>query len=178
MTTHFISSPRRLSDRELIDRVRHLARHEGRATASLVAHLAEMDGRRLHVAEGCASLFVYCVEVLHLSEGAAYNRIKAARAARKFPIILDRLADGSLHVTAVRKLAQYLTEENHKSVLEEARHKTKAGIEEIIARISPREPVPSSVRKLPARVGAASGDSTPALDFLNTVSNQQPGSSP
>ena len=48
------------------------------ATVALIAHLAELDARRLYLAEGCASLFAYCTQVLHLSEHAAYGRIEAA----------------------------------------------------------------------------------------------------
>src|SRR5439155_26446720 len=35
----------------------------------------------------------------------AYNRIEVARAARRFPVILDLLAEGSVNLTAVRLLA-------------------------------------------------------------------------
>jgi hypothetical protein len=37
--------------------------------------------------------------VRHLAVGAAYNRIEAARAARRFPIVLERIAEGSLTLT-------------------------------------------------------------------------------
>ena len=43
--------------------------------------------------EGCASLFVYCTRVLHLSEGATYNRIEVARTARRFPSMLQALEE-------------------------------------------------------------------------------------
>jgi len=32
----------------------------------------------------------YCTQVLRLSERAAYHRIEAARAARQYPVILER----------------------------------------------------------------------------------------
>ena len=73
-----------------------LARGERETTASLIAHLAELDGRGLHVAAGHSSLFAYCTAVLGLSESEAYKRMEAARAARGFPVVLDRLGDGSL----------------------------------------------------------------------------------
>ena len=56
----------------------------------------EVDARRLYLRECCASLFTYCTQVLHLAEGAAYNRIEAARAARRFPPVLEAIADGSI----------------------------------------------------------------------------------
>src|SRR5262245_40476433 len=65
-----------LSDAELIEQVKRLAANERQATVQLVAHLAEMDARRLYLGEGCSSLFTYCTQVLHLSDHAAYGRIE------------------------------------------------------------------------------------------------------
>jgi hypothetical protein len=144
-----------LSDRALLEEVKCLAASERQATARLVASLAELDARRLYLGEGCSCLFTYCVQVLHLSEHAAFNRIEAARAARRFPLILERLADGSVHLTAIRLLAPKLTPENHRTVLDAARHKSKREIEQLIAGMNPRPDVPATVRKLPAPSAAA-----------------------
>src|SRR5262245_57498489 len=95
----------RLSDRELLAEVKRLVRCEREATCRLVAHLSELDQRRLYLAEGCSSLFTYCTQVLRLSEHAAYGRIEAARAARRFPVILELLARGAVNLTAVGLLA-------------------------------------------------------------------------
>jgi hypothetical protein len=77
-----IDIPSQLSDDDLIAEVKSLARCERDATASLIAHLAELDARRLFLGAGFASLFTYCCEVLHLSEPAAYNRIEAQHGPR------------------------------------------------------------------------------------------------
>lgn len=61
----------------------------------------ELDARKLYLGEGCSSLFTFCTQILRLSEHAAYGRIEAARAARRFPAVLDLLSDGSLALTAV-----------------------------------------------------------------------------
>jgi hypothetical protein len=92
---------------------------------------------------------VYCCKVLRFSEGAAYNRIETARAAKKFPVVLAALADGRLNVTTVRLLARRLTPENHAALLEEASGRSKREVEEIVARHYPQPDVPSCVRKLP-----------------------------
>ncbi len=144
-----LSAVARLSDTELLARVTHLARREREATASLIAYLAELDARRLYLAEGCSSLFTYCTQVLHLSEHAAYGRIEAARAARRFPVILERLSEGSVTLTTVGLLAAHLTPENHRDLLDMARHTSKRQVEELVARLRPQPPVPASVRKLP-----------------------------
>jgi hypothetical protein len=150
MLNDILASLRRLSDPELVARVRHLAADERAATVLLIAHLAELDTRDVHLRAGHGSLFAYCREVLALSEQEAYNRIAVARAARRFPIILDMLEGGAVNLTTVRLLAPYLTLENHREVLESARGKNKLQVEEIAARLWPRPDAPSSVRKLPA----------------------------
>ena len=80
-----------LSDRQLLTEVNRLASSERQATADLIGSLMELDARRLYLGEGCSSLFTYCTQVLHMSEHAAYGRIEAARAGRRFPMILDLL---------------------------------------------------------------------------------------
>jgi hypothetical protein len=85
MNTKLIAT---ISDQQLLRDLRTAAASERQATAQLIALLAEMDIRKLYLAEGYSSLFTYCTQSLHLSEHAAYGRIEAARAARKFPVVL------------------------------------------------------------------------------------------
>ena len=144
-----IQSFARLSDGELLATVKRLATTEYRATAALVRSLMELDVRRLYLGEGYSSLFTYCTQALHLAEGAAYNRIEAARAARRFPAILAALEDGSVTLTTVRLLAPHLTAANHQNVLALARHKGKGEVEELVASLRPLPAVPSTIRKLP-----------------------------
>ena len=78
-----------------------------------------------------------------------YGRIEAARASRKFPIILERLADGSITLTTICLLSNHLTQENHEQLLIAAKHKTRREVEQIVATLQPVPEVPSVVRKLP-----------------------------
>jgi 5-methylcytosine-specific restriction endonuclease McrA len=138
-----------LSDDQLLIRVKELVRQDRVTTARLLAHLAEMEERKLHCREGCSSLFTYCVEVLQLSEPAAYRRVKAARLAQRFPVVLDMPAEGSIHLAGLDVLAAHLTAANHVMLLTEARHKTKREVEEMVGRIRPLPDAPPNVRKLP-----------------------------
>jgi hypothetical protein len=97
-----IQSFAHLSDDELLATVKCLATSERRATAALLRSLMELDVRRLYLGEGYSSLFTYCTQALRLAEGAAYNRIEAARAAQRFPAILTAIEDGAVTLTAVR----------------------------------------------------------------------------
>jgi hypothetical protein len=146
-----ITIPSHLTDTALIAAVKRFADGEREATAQLIAHLAELDARRLYEGAGYSSMFTYCCGVLHLSEDAAYNRIETARAAHKFPAILAGLAEGALNVTTVRLLARRLTPENHAALLAAASGRSKREVEELVARNYPQPDVPSSVRKLPTR---------------------------
>jgi hypothetical protein len=138
-----------MTDDELLARVRDLARRERTATAQLIAALAELDSRRLYLGEGYSSLFTYCTHALHFSEHAAYGRIEAARAARRFSIILELLAEGAVTLTTVCLLAPHLTPENHRAVLDAARHQSKREVERQVAALLPLPAVPSVIRKLP-----------------------------
>lgn len=165
-----LSSVAQLSNDELLAQVRHLVEREREATASLVAHLAELDERRLYLAEGYSSLFTYCTQVLHLSESAAYRRIEAARMVRRFPVILEMLELGYVNLTTVVLLAPHLTQESHRDVLGEAKHKSKKQIEELCARLHPQPPIPSSVRRLPT----ATSHSAASLAHYETAASHQP----
>ncbi|MGH2405923.1 MAG: HNH endonuclease, partial [bacterium] len=157
MNPTVLSTVAQLSNSDLLSQVKLLAGREREVTAILIAHLAELDVRRLYLAEGCASLFTYCIQILHLSEHAAYDRIQAARASRKLPVILEMLSDGSVNLSTVCLLAPHLTPENHRELLDAARHKTKRQVEELVARLRPQPPVPDVIRRLPTRASPAPG---------------------
>jgi hypothetical protein len=82
-----IVHPSSLSDVALLAETVRVAGSERRATADFVALLAEVDSRRLYLGQGYPSLFAWCTGALRLSEPAAYSRITAARAARRYPTI-------------------------------------------------------------------------------------------
>jgi hypothetical protein len=138
-----------MEDRALLDAAKHLVIEEHLATAALLRALMEIDTRRLYLGEGCASMFSYCTQLLHLAEGAAYNRIEAARAARSYPLLLELFEQGAITLTAVRMLAPHLTADNHVAVLKSATHKSKREIEELVCTLKPRPDAPVVVRRLP-----------------------------
>ena len=126
MKTNILTTAANLSDRDLLARLEMLAGREREALVELVAHLAALDGRpAAYAAQGFGSLFRYCTQALRLSEDAACNRIEAARACRRFPVILDLLASGDVTLTAVRLLGRHLTPENHRAVLARAKGRSR-----------------------------------------------------
>lgn len=160
MQNDSLTSLARLTDGELAAQVKNLATRERTATAQMIAHLAEMDTRDIHLREGYPRLYDYCRDVLHLSDWEAYNRVEAARVARRFPVLFDMLEEGSIHLTGVKLLAPHLTAENHRAVLESARWKSKLAIGEIVARLNPQPDVPTLIVAIPAF--AVASDTPPA----------------
>src|SRR5438552_8405873 len=59
-----------LSDRALLRDLAALVAHDRATTARLLAHLAEVDERRLYLPAAYPSMFAYCVHELRLSEDA------------------------------------------------------------------------------------------------------------
>jgi len=141
-----------LSDDELLRRLSALLGQSRRIEWQRVTHIGEVDARRLFAREACESMFVYCTDVLHLSEHEAYLRIAAARAARAHPVLLTMLSDGRLHLSGIAKLAPHLTMANREVLLAQATHRSKRQIEVLVADLAPRPDVPASIRKLPDRV--------------------------
>ena len=163
-----------LSDDTLLRQLLELLGQSRRVEAEVVAHIGEVDARRLYAREAAPSMFAYCTSVLHLSEAEAYLRITVARASREHPILLEMLVDGRLHLSGIAKLARHLTAENCDAVLARASHRSKREIEELAAELAPRPDAPTLVRKVPqpiqlrpdgvgAGVSAATQDSAPPI---------------
>lgn len=127
------NSPAHLTDHELLDATALAVSLERRSTAELISLLAEVDSRRLYLGQGYSSMFIYCTKALLLSEAATYNRITAARTARRFPVIFALLAEGAITLTTIALLTGHLTDENHEALLEAARHKSKHDVGLLIA---------------------------------------------
>jgi HNH endonuclease len=141
-----------IADTELERGLRELVAHGRQTDARVVAHLAEVETRRLHLKSGAESLFAYCQKRLNLSENQAFYRIVAARTARQFPCVFELLDRGDIHLTSLALLSKYLTEENHRELLSKAHRKTKRELLELLASVAPRPDVQSTIRKLPTRV--------------------------
>jgi hypothetical protein len=166
-----------LSDDQLLAEVQRLASTERRATVALLRSSIELDARRLYLREGYSSLFTYCTEVLRLSEGGAYNRIEVARAARRWPSILDYLEEGTLTLATARLLAPHLAPDTYRDVLAAARGKSKREVELLVVSLHPRPPQPPSIRKVPVHSGACSAEPARADDLLSTrLAAQEPES--
>lgn len=140
---------RTLTDRQVTTTFSTIAMFQHASAARLVAIMAEFDERQLFRPLGFTSLFAFCTNRMGFSQDETFNRIKAARSVRRFPIILDYLEKGALNLTSLRLLIPHLTDENHAGLLETASRLRLPDVEVLIARLKPRPDVPSTIRKLP-----------------------------
>lgn len=94
--------------------------------------MGEVDARKLFLGSAYSSMFAYCTDVLHLSRGATYKSIHAARLAREHPIIFEMVAAGRLHLSAVCLPAPHLTADNGDELLGETAG-TKRQVDKLVA---------------------------------------------
>jgi hypothetical protein len=141
--------PTHLTDAELMESIPALVGDERAAMARLLARLAEVEARRLYVPAGYDSLYAYCHEGLGYSEDEAYNRKTVALLARRYPAVIEMLADGRLGLTVLRLLARVVNDDNWQAVFAEAAGKAKRDVENLVARLAPQPDVPATLRKLP-----------------------------
>ena len=144
-----------LGNSELLAGLSNLVQQSNDLTGQLLAHLVELDERKLHLELGFPSLFSYCVEALRMSEGTAGRRVTAARVCRRFPEVFERVARGELHLCALCALAPHLSSDNASDLLENCRGKTRRQVEGLLAARFPRPDVREQIRRLPARAVAA-----------------------
>ena len=62
-----------LADHVLVSELAAIVARDRETTATLLAHLAEVDARKLYLPAAYPSMFAYCVGELRLSEDAAFE---------------------------------------------------------------------------------------------------------
>src|SRR5258706_2037062 len=146
-----------LGNSELLAGLSDLVRRCNEVTGDVLAHLAELEERKLHLELGFTSTFAYCVEALGMSEGAAGRRVTGARVCRRFPEAFALVARGELHLSALCELASHLNLENASELFEACRGKTRRQVEHLLAARFPRTDVREQIRRLPVRIEAPVG---------------------
>jgi hypothetical protein len=151
-----------LSNEEVLSSLKALLAEGNRILVKVLAYLAEVEDRRIHLELACSSMFNFLVRRLGFSEGEAFRRLTASRLVRRFPKLLDAIASGRLHLSAVVLLRDLFSEENVDALIEAASRKSKREVEALVARLAPKPDVADSIRKLPdaSPVGATPGAPT------------------
>jgi len=144
----------RLSDSRLLEATAALVRQRDSQTALIVAHLSVIAARKAYRPLCHSSLHRYCVHELHLSEHSAYKHVWAVRFARRFPPVLEAIAEGRVHLAGVCELARRMTPENATELLEAATHRTRREILAMLAERFPKPDLPTLVMAVPDSPGS------------------------
>src|SRR5450432_536968 len=152
-----------LENDELLAALSALVQREHELLSDFLAHLAELDERRLYLDLGFSSLFAYCTEALGLSKSSAGRRIAAARVCRKFPQAFAHADRGELELSVLCELSKYLNSKNATELFEACSGKSYERALELLAARFPRPDVRDSIRRLPLR----------ATDFTPDIAKDQ-----
>ena len=148
----------------LAERLRALAGEERAVQVAFLHHLDALDQRRGHAELGYPSLWAFCLEALHLSEGAAARRIAAMRVLRRHPSLGEALREGRLSLSTLRALEPVLTDESLGDVLARASFR---GVREVEALVASMRPAPAPADGF--RRSAATSQPAPTLASLFPV---------
>ena len=124
---------RQLHDDQLLTEAKFVAKTERRLQARQVLLLGEIVRRRLHLREGYDSLFSYLVKELKYPKSCAYLRSTVAKAAGRYPKIIEMMERGELSLAAATVVAKHLNEKNGATLLEACAGKSKEEVEVIVA---------------------------------------------
>jgi hypothetical protein len=169
-----------LSDAELLLGTRGCVARSNQELAALLAHLAEVEARGIYKQRACASLCIFCIYELRMSEDSAFRHARAARIARQFPVLFGMIAAGEIHLTGVVLIAPHLTEENHRELLQRVKYRSKREITKIVRVIDPLPDVPPRIEPLGPALSArqTSGTWQAFLDSRLPVRELPPGQRP
>lgn len=91
---------------DLNNKIKALASEERKLTATILAHIAEVDRRKLFLDLAYPSLFEYLTREIGYSAGSAQRRIDAARLLHSLPEVAHKIEAGTLNLNQISKLQQ------------------------------------------------------------------------
>jgi hypothetical protein len=146
-----------LNDNELLGRLLDLRRRERDTTLEILMHLNEVERRKLHLAHGYSSMFVYCTSGLGYSEPAAFRRISTARCIARFPEIYALLEANEVNLSTIASVSRVLTAANKDTLLSRIRGRSRREAEAIVAEYEPQAKRRETVRPVVVRVPVTLG---------------------
>jgi 5-methylcytosine-specific restriction endonuclease McrA len=152
------NSLRSVSDQHLLSAADTIAVQDRKLTLKLLAHLHEIERRKLYSKLGYSSMFDYCTTRLHFSEPAAARRLRTARCLARFPQLGALLEAGEVNLSTVSMVAKLMTPATVDIILSRIRGKSRREVERLIAEYEPRMALPvDRVRAVVVPVGASRG---------------------
>ncbi|GEM_PF-772574 len=89
-----------ISDTELLSKTKNLVLKERELIGDIIAHLAEIETRKLYCDQKYHSLYDYCTEELGYTNDQAYRRISAMKLSKQLPQVKEKLENGSISLSS------------------------------------------------------------------------------
>lgn len=132
-----------VSNTELIQRLEKLVRTERKITHFVLAHIAEIEKRRIYADLGFDGMYTYLTRGLGCSEGSAVRRLQSARLLMRVTGVAEKIELGSLNLSQLtqvqkclkesRKIGESISNERTLEILEKIEHKNSFDTEKTLA---------------------------------------------
>jgi hypothetical protein len=117
---------------ELGDEIATLAAHVYAVTHRLLVMIVEFDRRRGWEIDGHRSCAHWLAFRTGIDLGAAREKVRAARALERLPLVSAAMARGELSLAKVRSLTRVADEQSESELLDFARTNTAAQLERVV----------------------------------------------
>lgn len=158
MQNEFYQQSRKLSDSELISKMKTWVKEETRLTSEILWLLKVIYERRLHLKLGFGSIFEYLTQGLNYSEGSASRRVAAMKLLADIPEVVEGLKSGELTLSTVSQVqgffkaqakeAVHYSPQAKKEKIAAIRGKSSRETERLIAAWAPQAVRPDSQRAI------------------------------
>ena len=90
----------------VVEKLKQLVASERRITAEIIAHIQEIDQKKIFAQLGYPSLFAFLTEHIGYAAASAQRRIEAARLLSAVPEVKNEIKSGALNLSQVALVAQ------------------------------------------------------------------------
>jgi hypothetical protein len=105
------------TDSELISEFKDLVVKERHLQTKILHYLRIIENRKIFLALGFSSLFVFLMEEIGYSEATAYRRIQAMHLIQEMPEVEEKLETGKISLSVASLFQGFLKKENQKRKL-------------------------------------------------------------
>ncbi len=142
-----------LSDQVLLSATEKLAHDEREILIAVLAHLCEIERRRLYCDLGFSSLHAYAVKQLRYSDDQAARRINAMRLIKDLPDVAEKVQSGKLSLSNASSAQTFskrtaMSPEKKRELVKKLENKSTREAEREMAAINPQAVRKDSVRSV------------------------------
>ena len=142
-----------LSDQALLSATEKLAHEEREILIAVLAHLREIERRRLYCDLGFSSLHAYAVKQLRYSDDQAARRINAMRLIKDMPDVAEKVQSGKLSLSNASSAQTFskrtaMAPEEKRELVKKLENKSTREAEREMAAINPQAIRKDSVKSV------------------------------